>query len=231
MKPRSLVDVALLLCALLVVAMVGRREFAPRGATAMPSIQMRMVDSTSWSQVASGGHLLYGSANAPVRIVEFGDFQCGACATASAEIRALHERNPELVAIAYRHYPLQAIHRYAYTAAVASECAAEQGAFLSYYNALFEHYSQLDDASWAKLANIVQLADTARFRSCLGSGVAHRAVVQDTLLAYHLGVRGTPTFIVNRRFLLRNPATPEQWDSFVQEIAQEKRAIVAPDSK
>lgn len=214
MNANIVANLVLIVCASAITALVVRRELMPEP----PAVQMRVVGN--WEGAADGGHVVYGSEEAPVKVVEFGDFQCGACAEAGKQLRELQARHPELVSVAYRHYPLGHIHEHAYTAAVSSECAADQGVFRAYYELLFEEQRNIGRVPWTELATRAGVRDTLRFHECLQDGsVAHERVARDTAVAYHVGVRVTPTFVVNGNMLLNRPV-PERWDQLVKGFAQ-----------
>lgn len=222
MTTNKVTNSILIVCALAITALVVRRELFSK--LEPPGVGMRII--TNWNEVLDGGHLLYGRHDAPVKIVEFGDFQCGACAEAGSELRQLYGRHPDFVAVIYRHYPLQSLHEYAYMAAVASECAADQGVFQGYHDVLFENHERIGRLSWTELAARAGVRDTIRFRDCLGDSLAHERVAKDTALAYHLGVRATPTFVINGNVLSATPAR-ERWDQLVKGLARKSSAQTA----
>ena len=121
--------VVLTLCALVLTGILVRREFFP-GITATAPREVE-----HWSQLASAGHTM-GPANAPVRILEFSDFQCPYCARLQPTLQAIRAKYPDRVAVVYRHFPL-ADHPHAMQAALASECAAAQGRFERFHDILF----------------------------------------------------------------------------------------------
>ena len=136
MKSISLSDVAvyvIALCSIGVASLAIRHEFfssRPSPATPRPVPQ--------WESIARAGNSL-GANSAPVRVVEFSDFQCPFCARAEKVLRRLREQNPSTLRIAYLHFPLTAIHPSAYPAAITSECAARQKRFQAYHDSLFNH--------------------------------------------------------------------------------------------
>jgi len=142
---------------------------------------------------------ILGDRNAPIKIVEFSDFQCPFCERAySGAVTDLENsayfKNGE-VALVYKHFPLTSIHPYAQKAAEAAECANKQGKFWEYHNTLFENQQALDDASLKSYAAQLKL-DTKKFNSCLDNGDAKDKVAKDLAESQTAGGRGTPYFVL-----------------------------------
>lgn len=133
---------------------------------------------------------------APVRIVEFSDFQCPYCARAQADLQALHARYPESITVTYRHFPLKRIHPFAMASALAAECAREQGRFQAFHDVLFSAQARIGTAVWGSLAAEAGVPDRAAFDQCLRSQRYRRRIDQDLRLGQRLGIVGTPSFIV-----------------------------------
>lgn len=136
-----------------------------------------------------------GAATSSVTLVEFSDFQCPACQAAEAVVEdALAQYGN--VRFEYHHFPLTSIHRLAFKAAVASECAADQGKFWEYHDRLFReqpNFSQKDLVAYAQDLGL----DTDSFTACLGSGDPAQRVKDDAAEAARLRLQGTPTFFIN----------------------------------
>jgi protein-disulfide isomerase len=222
---RGITDLIVSVCAIAITGLAARREFLMGHEP--PPVALRAI--ANWHEVLDGGHLVYGPADAPVKVIEFGDFECRSCAEATKELRQLADRHPNLIAVIYRHYPLRELHQHAYLAAVASECAAIQGAFRTYHDLLFKDQQSIGRVRWTDFAARARVADTIRFRNCLGEVLARERVARDTDLAYRLGVRMTPTFVLNGNVLLGSSPTREQWDWLVTALAA--KASVPPIAK
>jgi protein-disulfide isomerase len=141
-----------------------------------------------------------GNPNAPVTIVEFGDFQCPFCQKAESTVNALLAKYSGRVKLAFLDLPLSEIHARAAKAAEAARCAGEQGRFWEYHDSLFADPSKLDDASLIARAHDLKL-DSAAFQSCLESAKFAAKVEADRQAGLKLGVAGTPGFFVNGVFL------------------------------
>ena len=135
-----------------------------------------------------------GREDAPVTVVEFSDFECPYCRSASTTIQQLVERYGDRVRIVFKHLPLS-IHPNAFKAAQASVCAAEQGRFWEYHDRLFAT-GELALPALTESAQGLGL-DLQHFNGCMASEASAETVRQDMREASRLGVRGTPTFFVN----------------------------------
>lgn len=151
--------------------------------------------------VLSDARHFEGSPDAPVTMVEFSDFKCPYCGRFAAEtlgrLRAEYIKTGK-VRFVYKHYAI--LGQESNRAAEASECAAEQGLFWAYHDAIFADQtstrSTLDDNRLTELAGQVG-ADTTAFKECLNSGRYTAPVTQQSLSVQALGFRGTPSFLIN----------------------------------
>ncbi|MFT3771358.1 MAG: thioredoxin domain-containing protein [Minicystis sp.] len=141
-----------------------------------------------------------GSDRAPVTIVAYSDFECPFCARAEATLRALEQKYPGRVRVAFKSQPLP-FHEHARLAARAALAAGEQGKFWEYHDVLFAHQDALDRAALERYAQDLRL-DLARFRAALDDARTAAAVDADVAEATRLGVAGTPTFFVNGRRII-----------------------------
>ena len=165
-------------------------------AEAKVSIELRPPDPPV-VRLSDGNDPSIGPANAPVTIVEYGDFECPICKESVAVLKQLRRLYPEQVRLVYRDFPLPA-HPQARPAAEAAQCAHEQGQFWAYHDALFAHAPEVPD--YLELAQRLHLNSRA-FDDCLLSAQTKAAVSKDLEEAQRLGLSGTPTFFVNGRYL------------------------------
>ena len=183
----------LVVCALAVTAAVVRREFFPaRGGG--PDMRPRKVEN--WAALTSAGQWL-GNPRAPVRIVEFSDFQCPFCARTHPAVEAVRRRHPDRVAVLYRHFPLDPIHPYARQAALASECAAAQGRFAEYTTALFGQQDSIGVKTWSRFAADAGVGDSTAFSRCFTDARALANVDRDARAGRENRVEVTPTLVIN----------------------------------
>ena len=200
MRTHNLGDVVLTLTALscvIAVAFVVRREMAPPpGAPTSPA----PVSIRGGARIAAAGHVS-GALRGAVRLVEFSDFQCPFCARMQPTLQELLKRHPGEVAIIYRHYPL-AIHYAAFPAAIAAECASDQGRFDDYARLLFQKQDSLGQISWERLASAVGISDPARFRACRADSHARTRVDADVAAGTSIGIHGTPAIVFEDRMIV-----------------------------
>ena len=109
-------------------------------------------------------------------------------------------KNRNDVTLVYKHFPLKEIHAQAEPAALASWAAFQQGKFWEYHDVLFEQQSKLSEEFYLEIANNLKL-DIDRFNRDRQSPEAKAAIKKDFELGKSLGVRGTPSFVVNGVFL------------------------------
>jgi protein-disulfide isomerase len=151
-------------------------------------------------QVASDPARVKGSADAPVTILEFGDFQCPFCGKVEPVLQDLLDKYKGNVKLAYRDFPLSQIHQHAEMAAEASRCALKQGKYWEMHDAMFADQAKLDKADLVKTAASLGM-DQEPFESCLKSGKDKAMVEEDIEAGSHAGVNATPTFFINGEFL------------------------------
>jgi len=142
-----------------------------------------------------------GNASAPVRIVEFSDFECPYCQMAYGVVKQVEKDYPTQVGFTYMYFPLS-FHPNAQKAAEASECAYRQKpeAFWSFHDWMFEKRT-LDVPSLKAYAGAIGL-NTTQFNACLDGGQATAQVAADTAQGSANGVQGTPGFFINGRATL-----------------------------
>jgi Na+/H+ antiporter NhaA len=136
-----------------------------------------------------------GPADAPVTLVEYGDFECPYCGQAEPVIRQLLAGHGD-VRYVWRHLPLNDVHPHAQLAAEASEAAAAQGAFWEMHDLLLAHQGDLLMRDLVRYARDIGI-DTTRFRDHLARRAGAARVAEDVESADLSGVSGTPTFFVN----------------------------------
>lgn len=148
--------------------------------------------------VIAGARHFQGDENAPVTLIEFGDFNCGYCAKWTHETLPLIDEKyikTGKVRMAYVHYPI--LGDDSMTAAEGAECAAQQDKFWDYHNTLYTNRGiGFTPANLTKLATDLGL-DKATFEQCLASFPDRASLEEDIRLAQVMGVRGTPAFLVN----------------------------------
>jgi Na+/H+ antiporter NhaA len=136
-----------------------------------------------------------GHPDAPLTLVEYGDFECPFCSRATGSIDELCEYFGDELRYVWRHLPLERVHPHAFGAAWASEAAASQGRFIEMARMLFDNQDNLEWPDIYRYANNLGL-DLERFNDDIhGSQVRHR-VEDDALDAELMDLNSTPTFFV-----------------------------------
>ena len=201
----TVLTVVLVACAVLTTSLVLRRELFPQ--TAAPSMPQKPVFIDEWrAHLAKGVQM--GPADAPVQLIEFADFECPFCASFHQTVESVRQRYPTQLALTFVHYPIQG-HRFAEPAARVAECAGEQGRFEAMHARLYEWQNQLGLKPWNEFATAAGVPDIAAFDSCVRRTDSLERVVEGRKLADQLGVRATPTVIVNGWQLQRPPDATE----------------------
>jgi protein-disulfide isomerase len=166
--------------------------------------------------VRTEGGPVRGSAEAPVTLVEFSDFQCPFCKRSQATLNQLLERYPGKLKIVYRDFPLDQLHPQARGASEAARCAGDQGKFWDYHDVLFTQAPPLSPDAMRRYAEQAGL-DLVAFDRCLSSGQHRDAVQRDVEEGMRLGVTGTPAFFINGRPLVG----AQQIEAFTRVIDEE----------
>ena len=138
-----------------------------------------------------------GSADAPVTVVEYGDFECPYCGEAEPVVRGLLSGFGD-VRYVWRHLPLNDVHPYAQLAAEASEAAAAQGKFWEMHDLLLDHQGAVRIPHLVQYAEDIGL-DVQRFSDHLRRHAGVARMTEDVDSADLSGVSGTPTFFINGR--------------------------------
>ncbi len=158
------------------------------------------IVATRTGQVMRDDAFFEGPADAPITLVEFGDFQCPACKQMFPAVNNLLTTFPNQVKVVFREYPLRQ-HANARAAAAAAEAAGAQGKFWEMHTFLYERQTEWDTAAnplddFTEYANLLGL-DMAQWRTDMESDLIQRRISQDVADGDALGVPGTPTFYVN----------------------------------
>jgi protein-disulfide isomerase len=180
-----------------------------------------MARMSSLAQPVSPADHVLGPEDAPVTLVEYGDYECPHCGRAYRVLDDVLRRVGDEVRFVYRHFPLSQIHPHAMVAAQAAEAAAAQYRFWEMHHVLFEHQRALEAEALLTYAEGLDL-EVMGFAQELRDHVYEPRVRADFLSGVHSGVNGTPTFFINgERFDL-------PWDRDSLAFAIAHSAAVAP---
>jgi protein-disulfide isomerase len=156
-----------------------------------------------------------GPPDAPVTLVEYGDYECPDCLNAFPIVKRLIADFGPRLRFVFRNFPQSNVHPHASVAAQAAEAAAAQGKFWEMHDLLFENQKDLADIEMTRLALRLEL-EPYRFDADLAAERFTRRVATDYQSGVDSGVTGTPTFFINNH----RHTGPKDYDSL-------KRAIEA----
>jgi len=171
-----------------------------------------------------------GNPKAPVTLVEFSDFECPVCRSLHDVMRGMLKNYPQ-VRMVFKDYPIEVLHPWARTAALAGRCAYQQqpAAFWRMYDAIYDNQEIISaENAWMKMSEYAGQAglNADTFRACMASAEAGAAVDASRANGQKLDVNSTPTIFVNGRRLVG--ADPHLLEQYIQyEIAQQKSSRAA----
>lgn len=175
------------------------------------------------SKIKLDGQPERGPKDAKVTIVEYSDFQCPFCARVYTTFEGqVMKEYGDKVRFVFKNFPLTSIHPWAEDAALASECAYQQGndRFWAMYDGLFTKQSEINKENVREKAGAIAKdagMDVGQLEQCVEARAAMDAVKADESEATALGINSTPTFFVNGRRL----SGAQTYESFKQLIEQE----------
>jgi protein-disulfide isomerase len=137
-----------------------------------------------------------GPADAPVTVLEYGDYECPYCRGAFRDVQLLLDQHPDMIRFVFRNFPIAQVHPHAEQAAEAAEAAAAQGKFWPMYELLLQPYAHLDEDELVAYAGAIGL-DIPRFRRDLTDRAYAARIEADIEEGLRNGVNATPKFYVN----------------------------------
>jgi protein-disulfide isomerase len=154
-----------------------------------------MSDATLTPPVSEADHSA-GPDDAPVTLVEYGDYECPYCGMAHPVVKRAQRELKTQLRFVFRNFPLAEAHPHARVAAQAAEAAAAQGKFWEMHDMLFEHQDALELEDLVGYAESIGL-DTVQFARDLEAETFAKRVRDDFRSGVKSGVNGTPTFFIN----------------------------------
>jgi protein-disulfide isomerase len=176
-------------------------------ASSAPPVVIPTADNSAAQQklmetvVAQTRHFK-GDPNAPVTIIEFADFQCPYCGRFFAQTEPqIDEQYMQGGKVRLGYFNFAFLGQESNWAAEAAECASDQNKFWEYHDKLYESQSGENQGAFSK-DNLKKFAkelglDTSAFNECLDSGKYTQLVQDESSMASSIGVRSTPTFLIN----------------------------------
>lgn len=154
-----------------------------------------MSDATLTPPVSEADHSA-GPDDAPVTLVEYGDYECPYCGMAHPIVKRAQRELGSQLRFVFRNFPLAEAHPHARLAAQAAEAAGAQGKFWEMHDMLFEHQDALEVEDLVGYAKAIGL-DTTKFAHDLEDAAFVKRVRDDFRSGVKSGVNGTPTFFMN----------------------------------
>lgn len=148
-------------------------------------------------EVGARDHIM-GTLDAPVILVEYGDYQCPYCGAAHPIVQEMQRRFGDSLAFVFRNFPLGNLHPDAHRAAETAEWAALANQFWPVHDYLFEHQQELAPTELLRAIRGFDL-DPRALQMAWDGGALRRRVVEDMESGRASGVSGTPTFFINGR--------------------------------
>jgi protein-disulfide isomerase len=139
---------------------------------------------------------MQGPPDAPVTLVEYGDYECPFCGEAYPVVKAIQSRLGDQICFVFRNFPLTEAHPHAQDAAEAAEAAGAQGKFWPMHDMLYENQDALEPEDLVQYARVLHL-DLPRFVREMREHIYAARVREDFLSGVRSGVNGTPTFFIN----------------------------------
>jgi len=155
-----------------------------------------MSESVTLTPSVSARDHTDGNANAPLTLVEYGDYQCPYCGAAYPVIKRLQRALGRKLRFGFRNFPLTQAHPYAMVAAEATEAAALQEKFWEMHDFIYEHQDDLEPdvlPVWAKRVGL----NLEEFGAAIKEGEITKRIKEDRMSGIQSGVNGTPCFFIN----------------------------------
>lgn len=169
-------------------------------------------------QLSSEDHC-QGPADAPITLVEYGDYECPHCIATFSLVKAVLDSMGDDLRFIFRHFPLTSVHPQASFAAQAAEAAGAQGKFWPMHALLYQEPGGLTDDAFDRLAIKLNL-EIYKFESDLTTRRFADRVQRMAQQGESLGVTGTPTLFVNgRRLRLDKAETPLSLEEKIRRLA------------
>lgn len=162
-----------------------------------------------------------GNKNAPIRITEFIDLQCPACARGAEYLARMMTARPEAIRLDLKYFPLPS-HRHGFLAARYAECAARQGKFWPFHDALLArqaNWSRLMDATPAFVLITQEVSlNNDKLSACLNDKSVDALIQQSHLEGEQRGVKSTPTYYVNGKMVVGMQSLEPELERLLSEI-------------
>ena len=159
-----------------------------------------------------------GNPEARVKIVEYIDFQCPACAYGVTYLKTFFGQHPKDLFIQVRYFPLTNMHSHAMISALYSECAARQGKFWALDDLMIPQQSQWEqlispDPVFQSMAQQVGM-NIGQLNTCLVSDDARKVINDEKSLGQSLGITSTPTYFINNKMVVGTKSMQDELKTY-----------------
>lgn len=138
-----------------------------------------------------------GSPDAPLVLVEYGDYQCPYCGAAYPIVKRVQKEFGKSLRFVFRNFPIANAHPQAEWAAETAEAAAAQGKFWEVHDFLYENQRFMGDEAYFAKAETALKLDAKKIASEVAKGAYSSRIEEDYMSGIRSGVNGTPTFFIN----------------------------------
>lgn len=173
----------------------------------------------SKSTAAASNHVI-GNGSKKVTLIEYGDYQCSACAAYMPIVTSVVEKYKDEIFFQYRNFPLEAIHQNARAASRAAEAAALQGKFWEMNASLFQNQKSWESTGdpltlFTSYAKQIGITDTVKFTTDYKSTKVNDIINADLREGQKFNISGTPTFILNGKKITENPRDQASFEKLI----------------
>ncbi len=159
-----------------------------------------------------------GNPQARVKIIEYIDFQCPACAYGMKYLKTFLDQHPSDLYVQVRYFPLTNMHHHAMISATYSECASRQGKFWALEDLMIPQQAQ-----WAELINPEPVFNAMatqvglnmdQLRSCLASENTRKVIYDEKSVGQSLGITSTPTYFINNKMVVGTKSLQDELKNY-----------------
>ncbi len=201
----------LALCALVITGLVVQRKLSSKKNRFNAA---NTLTHSSWISLLNGEHH-QGPLTAPIKLIEFSDFQCPYCKELEPRLQDILKKYPGKIEFIYYNFPLP-MHPQAFSAAKAAECAAKQNDFFAYHDLLYQNQASFSQQPWDSLAQLANIKDMQSFNQCLTDSSVDELIQQDKERGRQVGVSATPTLLINGK-MITGAISEDRLDQLVQQ--------------
>lgn len=179
-------------------------------------------------ETADPSNHVFSEGNSGVTLIEYGDFQCPACASYFPIISQVKEKYEGIVSFQFRHFPLESLHKNARAGSRAAEAASLQGKFWEMHDYLYTNQSAWQDSNdplsiFEGYAQAIGIPDLEKFKTDMRSSAVNAVITADLNEGRKLNVTSTPSFVLNGKLLEENPSpTLEAFSALLDKAITDK---------